>query len=215
MFAACAALSIAESMPGGFRSQNSTISPAMGLYRTAHLPQTLPGERGEASRLSRQAIQQALAKYRTSYCLCVLRQPMNLLTRFLRADSSVAHDRQPDQCVCCLGTYIQACAALECEHCSSPATGVARTYSSLVRALHGRHVKLHAHACRPLMRAPLSGSMGSGDGTGDGSRDGSTRDGDSDEAPTLSGRVTGLRSARQRPKRVTPDEVSTLRTFNL
>ena len=59
------------------------------------------------------------------------------------------------------------------------------------------------------MRAPLSGSTGSREGTGDGSRDGSTRerDGDSDEAPTLSGRVTGLRSARQRPKRLTPDEV--------
>ena len=62
------------------------------------------------------------------------------------------------------------------------------------------------------MRTPLSGSTGSADGTGDGSRyDGSryesTRDGDSDDAPTLSGRVTGLRSARQRPKRVTPDEV--------
>lgn len=61
------------------------------------------------------------------------------------------------------------------------------------------------------MRAPLSGSTGSGEGTVDGSRDGSTRDrdrdGDSDEAPTLSGRVTGLRSARQRPKRLTPDEV--------
>ena len=68
------------------------------------------------------------------------------------------------------------------------------------------------------MRAPLSGSTGSGEGTGDGSRDGgsrdgSTRDGDSDEAPTLSGRVTGLRSARQRPKRLTPDEVSTHPTF--
>ena len=64
------------------------------------------------------------------------------------------------------------------------------------------------------MRAPLSGSTGSGEGTGDGSRDGGSRDGstrdrdgDSDAAPTLSNRVTGLRSARQRPKRPTPDEV--------
>ena len=55
------------------------------------------------------------------------------------------------------------------------------------------------------MRAPLSGSTGSGDATGEGSRDASTldRDYDSDEGRTLSGstRVTGLRSARRRAKR--------------
>ncbi|CAK0786823.1 hypothetical protein CVIRNUC_010037 [Coccomyxa viridis] len=58
---------------------------------------------------------------------------------------------------------------------------------------------------RPMMRAPLSGSTGSGDATGEGSRDASTldRDYDSDEGRTLSGstRVTGLRSARRRAKR--------------
>ena len=55
------------------------------------------------------------------------------------------------------------------------------------------------------MRAPLSGSTGSGDATGEGSRDASTldRDCDSDEGRTLSGsmRATGLRSARRRAKR--------------
>ena len=58
------------------------------------------------------------------------------------------------------------------------------------------------------MRAPLSGSTVSGDGTGDGSHDGSTRDGDSDEARLLSGRVTGLRSVRRCKKRQTQDEVN-------
>ena len=55
------------------------------------------------------------------------------------------------------------------------------------------------------MRAPLSGSTGSGEATGEGSRDASTldRDYDSDEGRTFSGstRVTGLRSARRRAKR--------------
>ena len=58
------------------------------------------------------------------------------------------------------------------------------------------------------MRAPLLGSTVSGDGTGDGSHDGSTRDGDSDEARPLSGRVTGLRSVRRCKKRQPQDEVN-------
>ena len=62
------------------------------------------------------------------------------------------------------------------------------------------------------MRAGLSGSSGEAT-TGEGSRDGSNREaGDSDGGTrTLSGsngRVTGLRSARQRPKRQPLDEVS-------
>jgi len=62
-----------------------------------------------------------------------------------------------------------------------------------------------------MMRAPLSGSTGSEDVTGEGSRDGSMRcddSRDSDELRAQSGRVTKMRSARQRPKRpVSADEV--------
>ncbi len=64
------------------------------------------------------------------------------------------------------------------------------------------------------MRAPLSGSTVSGDGTGDGSHDGSTRDGDSDEARPVSGRVTGLRSVRKCKKRQTQDEVNPHHTLS-